>query len=188
MNALLEEIQRLRQENASLRAELAELHEAYARDGGSVGNGHWDRYPTQEEFEASNRECEQQEDRRRPVLSCPRRIPAMKNNLYGETAPDVGSFAEKVCFLDCALTRCLYHEAIRTWRNQKNSYGKPQDWFQSGGYHLSDGGYSRLHCRADCTLFLSSNSRDEVKKQWEYCEELIADVEHCVKLSINEPF
>ncbi len=112
----------------------------------------------------------------------------MPDELYGETAPDAGSFAEKVVFLDCALTRSTFREAIRAWRNQKPSYGRPHDWFQSCGYHLSDGGYSRLHCREDGTLFLSSNSREQVKEQWKNCKELIADVEHCIQLVIGEPF
>ena len=79
---------------------------------------------------------------------------------------------DMVLFLDSALTGKNWHTVNHTW----NVYNRSPDWFiNRGEYYLSDGGYSRI-IFGRTGLFLTSNSRDEVKAAWMRCSELINDI------------
>lgn len=69
--------------------------------------------------------------------------------------------------LDCALTGKTYYEAAHTAKNQRGRF--PLD----DVYYLSDGGYSRVGFNRETgKLFLTYNSRDEVREVWPRCEEI----------------
>jgi hypothetical protein len=71
--------------------------------------------------------------------------------------------------LDHALTGKRWKDCFHTARNQHVDF----DSLTSGGdcaYYLSDGGYSRLVVSSqDYRLFLTSNSRKQVKDRWDKC-------------------
>lgn len=67
--------------------------------------------------------------------------------------------------------------------------------FVYGGteYYLADGGYSRVVVDSESRkLFLTSNSRDEVKKRWEmhgipeFCKEIEDEVAHVLVVMFSE--
>lgn len=82
---------------------------------------------------------------------------------------------EQLAYLDAALTRKDWH----TVSNPNHiALGTPEVLFHDC-YYLSDGGYSRIaYNRYTGRIFLTSNSRDEVKDGWKFCKELIEDVEN----------
>ena len=89
-----------------------------------------------------------------------------------EIPADPGSLHEKICFLDCALTRCSYQVALQSYRNNDPL------WIENHReYYLSDGGYSRIVFNDRGSLFLTDNSSPRAKVQMTYCQELIADIE-----------
>lgn len=82
---------------------------------------------------------------------------------------------DKIMFLDCALTRKTYKEVALTW---KNSNFDLEDFITGREYYLSDGGYSRIwFSDISFQLRLSSNSLDTSTSNWQYCKELITDIE-----------
>ncbi len=93
-------------------------------------------------------------------------------------------FSRKLTALDAFLTGKTGRDVEHTARN--SSIKTPDDLLFGHGdraYYLSDGGYSRIMATMDDTgtIFLTSNSRDEVKDRWRFCPELIAGVENELK-------
>lgn len=69
--------------------------------------------------------------------------------------------------LDRALTGKDETTAAHAARNQDSFFTDPTRFLESGGYYLSDGGYSRVFYDPESESFqLSSVSRDEVKARW----------------------
>lgn len=69
--------------------------------------------------------------------------------------------------LDRALTGRPEQDATQTANNQSAFFDDPAHFLESGGYYLSDGGYSRVVFDPVSFVFrLSSVSRDEVKRRW----------------------
>lgn len=85
-----------------------------------------------------------------------------------------------LCILDTLLTGKDSREGRGDW----DSIGVDSEEFSMGGreFYLSDGGYSRV-CfgYADKTLFLTSNSRDEVEARWEKAATVRRRIEHHIK-------
>lgn len=96
--------------------------------------------------------------------------------------PNNGTLKDMLVGLDCFLTGADYETALHTF---ECSPSKMADFLNGREYYLSDGGYSRLVCKFDthengehfCKLFLTSNSLDETKANWQYVKELKADIE-----------
>ncbi len=95
-----------------------------------------------------------------------------------EQLPTPCSFADKVQMLDAALTGKYAQDVAHTWRDNAPLH-EPVNWYlHHDAYYLSDGGYSRLLWNPHhSSLFLTSNSRPEVKRRWADCKELVTDVE-----------
>lgn len=90
------------------------------------------------------------------------------------------SLREKVAYLDAALTSSSWSVVQHTQRSSElRNEEAALEWAVGGReYYLSDGGYSRIVVSdMDGRLFLTSNSRPQVKEAWGRCRELIADVE-----------
>lgn len=69
--------------------------------------------------------------------------------------------------LDCALTGKPYKDAAHAAKNQRGRFPL------NDVYYLSDGGYSRICFDPETgKIFLTHNSRDEVREAWEKCEEI----------------
>ncbi len=105
-----------------------------------------------------------------------------------ETLPLPGTFADKVQMLDAALTHKDAQTVAQTWRNQLAHHGTPDDWiFPRDAYYLSDGGYSRLAFSVENRrLFLTSNSTEAVFRSWQWCKELITDVESTIEEALTD--
>lgn len=84
--------------------------------------------------------------------------------------------------LDAALTGRPWKDVLHTARYRQATLDNLVFAGGDRAYYLSDGGYSRVYVddrdEPVYRLFLTSNSRDEVKRQWDYCRELVADVEN----------
>ena len=79
---------------------------------------------------------------------------------------DPEHFPERIIALDMVLTGKSRHVAEHTMRNQAHRAGDPLAFIDGGEYYLSDGGYSRVVGNDEGALFLTSNSRQEVKDAW----------------------
>jgi len=90
-------------------------------------------------------------------------------------------FQYRMAMLDAFLTRKNWATVVHTAKNRNASPASMTD----GGdcaYYLSDGGYSRICVNIDTgRLFLTSNSRQEVKDLWACCKEAIADLENDIQ-------
>ena len=94
-------------------------------------------------------------------------------------------FRDMVIFLDCEITLHNYKDAKHSWSSQTWMH-TPLDWVFNGEYYLSDGGYSRMvFSEISRELFLTSNSRKEVKCAWNRCKELRADIETEINNAVN---
>lgn len=72
--------------------------------------------------------------------------------------------------LDCSLTGVQYTRGLQT---AEVSSCSDNDFLHGREYYLSDGGYSRVvYNPLSENLFLTSNSRDEVKIKWNECKPL----------------
>jgi hypothetical protein len=77
------------------------------------------------------------------------------------------SLREVMIALDVALTGKPEKDAAHMARNQNAFFDNPERFLESGGYYLSDGGYSRVFFDPDTETFrLSGISRDQVKARW----------------------
>lgn len=83
-----------------------------------------------------------------------------------------------LAMLDAALTGKDWKTVLHTASSQSASTSRFLEGDHS--YYLSDGGYSRVAVNildGRYPLYLTSNSRDEVKQRWVNCKELILDAE-----------
>ena len=72
--------------------------------------------------------------------------------------------------LDCSLTGVQYTRGLQT---AELSSCSDDDFLHGREYYLSDGGYSRVVFNPlSENLFLTSNSRNEVKAKWNNCKVL----------------
>lgn len=77
------------------------------------------------------------------------------------------SLREVMIALDTALTGKSEKDAAHMALNQSAFFDNPERFLESGGYYLSDGGYSRVFFDPDTETFrLSGVSRDQVKARW----------------------
>lgn len=77
------------------------------------------------------------------------------------------SLRDVMIALDMALTGKPEKDAAHMARNQSAFFENPERFLESGGYYLSDGGYSRVFFDPDTEAFrLSGVSRDQVKARW----------------------
>lgn len=81
---------------------------------------------------------------------------------------------ERLFYLDAALTRKSDATCFHNLYMQMPTV----ETVIAYQYHLADSGWSRIGFDSDTgVIFLTSNSRQEVKDGWKFCKELIADVE-----------
>lgn len=94
--------------------------------------------------------------------------------------------AEKLIFLDCALTGKPFKSALHTWEN--SAIRDPLDLLDRL-YYLSDGGYSRVYAIENddgtASLRLASESLEHTKIAWKRSKELIADIENTINVAIK---
>jgi len=101
------------------------------------------------------------------------------------------TFAEKVIYLDCALTGARFKDALRTWGAQ--GFTDPIQFFTDRNiYYLSDGGYSRIvvNCSDEkkpesVKVFLASGATAKVQEGWGRSKELIADLENLLGAALK---
>ena len=97
-----------------------------------------------------------------------------------------GSFAEKVAFLDSALTGKDWATVCQTALNQQKSL-TPVGFMTEGEYYLSDCGYSRIVYSWSLGIIrLTSNSRSEVYESWERCHELRHGIEDVLDWALRQ--
>ncbi len=81
---------------------------------------------------------------------------------------------EKLAALDLALTGCPWKDVLHTAWNADATW----ESVVKDQYYLSDAGYSRIACNDETgKIWLTSNSRAEVKVMWESCPDQIAAVQ-----------
>lgn len=74
---------------------------------------------------------------------------------------------ETMVALDRILTGKDEGAARHMARSQEHFFAEPSRFLESGGYYLSDGGYSRVFFHPEALEFrLDSVSRDAVKARW----------------------
>lgn len=83
--------------------------------------------------------------------------------------------------LDCFLTNKDSKQSLHSIRQQSNVFS-PLAWLEmEGEFYLSDSGYSRIVLYVDGSdnvmIRLTDNSLEYAKKNWQYCKELISDIE-----------
>lgn len=84
--------------------------------------------------------------------------------------------------LDAALTLASWKDVAHTARDNDADVERFVYGCGDRAYYLSDGGYSRICCNLDGKLFLTSNSRNEVKDRWSLCTGEIAKVEEMIRV------
>lgn len=90
--------------------------------------------------------------------------------------PLIAKYKELITTLDCALTGKPFRDCLHTFRN--SGADSPEKLLTRDVYYLSDGGYSRIAWGDERQgVFLTSNSREEVKQAWDRCRELVADLD-----------
>jgi len=93
--------------------------------------------------------------------------------------------ANLMCELDVCLTGKTIADARQMRDNQIGKADGDIEYFLAMGeiYYLSDGGYSRIRVDLETRqLFLTSESRDEVKKKWESVIHIRSDIEEQLKI------
>lgn len=93
-------------------------------------------------------------------------------------ARPLNKLRERLFYLDAALTRKPDAVCFHTAYNQLATAESVVTY----QYHLSDSGWSRVGVDPETgRIFLTSNSRSEVKDGWKFCKELISDVEVAIR-------
>jgi hypothetical protein len=94
-------------------------------------------------------------------------------------------FQKRLARLDTFLTGRKWKDVEHNARNQRFTVEKLLG--VSAEYYLSDGGYSRIALdQSTGHIFLTSNSLEKPRRNWDHAKKLIADIEHDINATISE--